>query len=285
MTTFEEFQKKYTGQKNVGNTPENTGECVGLSSLWMDNFNVPHLYGHAMDLYKNASTKDFIKIPNTPEAVVQKGDIVIWGKGYNGTFGHTGIATGTNTDANRFDCFQQNDPLNSTPHIKNYNYAYVTGWLRPKMYTNPPVSEHSEKDVNKLDKSDQIKRAYKALTGVWVKQEEIDPWLKKDLSLDDTMIEIMKGDRRFKKVWIEPELKKLEEDIETLRTHIEQYKKQNPQAILKEDDIIVETVKTYPVTDKNPSNSMDKPKPVSIDPVFSGPFVNLLQFLKKKLGL
>lgn len=130
--TLEEFISKYSGQKNVGNTPENRGECVGVSSLWMDNFDIPHVWGHATDLYKNASTKDFTKIPNTPDAIVQKGDIVVWGKGYNGTFGHTGVATGTNTDVNRFDCFQQNDPLGSTPHIKNYNYAYVIGWLRPK---------------------------------------------------------------------------------------------------------------------------------------------------------
>lgn len=144
MMTLSEFIKQYTGKSGVGNTPENMGECVGVSSLWMDNFNIAHVYGNAADLYKNAPTADFTKIPNTPDAIVQAGDIVIWGKGYNGTYGHTGVATGTNTDVNRFDCFQQNDPLGSTPHIKNYNYAYVTGWLRPKSTVIPQDTVHPQ---------------------------------------------------------------------------------------------------------------------------------------------
>jgi len=131
LLTFEQFYNEYKGKPNVGNTAANKGECVGLSSLWMDNFNIPHVYGHAKDLYTNAKTTDFAKIPNSPDAIVQKGDIVVWSAGFNGTYGHTGIATGK-ADINSFECFEQNDPLGSTPHNKTYNYAYVIGWLRPK---------------------------------------------------------------------------------------------------------------------------------------------------------
>lgn len=133
--TLQEFYDKYNGKSNVGNTAVNRGECVGLSSLWMDNFNVPHVYGHAKDLYANAPDEYFAKIPNTPDAIVQEGDIVVWGQGYNGTFGHTGVAKGK-ADVSSFECFQQNDPLGSKPHIKRYNYSYVIGWLRPK---NPAI--------------------------------------------------------------------------------------------------------------------------------------------------
>lgn len=128
---LQEFYNLYKGKENVGNTPGNRGQCVGLVSLWMDNFDVPHVWGHAKDLYKNAPSEYFQKIPNTPDAIVQDGDIVVWNAGYNGTYGHTGIAKGKH-DINSFEVFQQNDPLGSTPHIKKYNYAYVIGWLRPR---------------------------------------------------------------------------------------------------------------------------------------------------------
>lgn len=155
--TLDEFFNKYNGVKNTGNTPENKGECVGLSSLWMDNFNVPHVYGHAKDLYDNAPEELFAKIPNTPEGIVQDGDIVVWGQGYNGTYGHTGVAKGLH-DINRFDCFEQNDPLGSLPHIKNYSYAYVIGWLRPKTAPissdNPPTGSGSPAAIDDKFKYD-----------------------------------------------------------------------------------------------------------------------------------
>ncbi|MEK6829961.1 MAG: hypothetical protein AABY15_07635 [Nanoarchaeota archaeon] len=155
--TLRDFYNKYKGQKNVGNTPENRGECVGLASLWMDVFNIPHVYGHAQDLYKNAKDADFAKIPNTPDAIIQDGDIPVWGHGFNGTFGHTGIAYG-NHDVNNFDCFEQNDPLGSTSHIKRYNYAYVIGWLRPKNLPQSQDTVSKEKyDIDIASRDNQIK--------------------------------------------------------------------------------------------------------------------------------
>jgi len=149
--TLNEFYNKYKGQANVGNTEANRGECVGISSLWMDNFNVPHVYGHAKDLYANAPDEYFAKISNTPDAIIQDGDIAIWSAGYNGTYGHTGVAFGKH-DVNNFDCFEQNDPLGSTPHIKRYNYAYVIGWLRPKGQIQPSI------DYEKLFNETRVRR-------------------------------------------------------------------------------------------------------------------------------
>ncbi len=148
---FTEFLNKYNGMNGVGNTPENKGQCTGLTSLWMDNFGISHVFGNAEDLYTNALDKDFIKIPNTPDGIVQDGDIVVWGHGFNQTFGHTGIAYGK-ADVNSFDCFEQNDPLGSTPHIKNYNYAYVIGWLRPRasIISAEPMATITQKDLDDL---------------------------------------------------------------------------------------------------------------------------------------
>ena len=162
--TFDEFYNKYKGQKDVGNTAANKGECVGLSSLWMDNFGIAHVYGHAKDLYANAKTTDFAKIPNTPDAIVQKGDIVVWSANYNGTYGHTGVATGK-ADINTFECFEQNDPLGSTPHLKTYNYAYVTGWLRPKKAIIDTVSVPKE-DFERLVRKSSAYDFYCDKTGL-----------------------------------------------------------------------------------------------------------------------
>ena len=150
--TLNEFYNKYKNQPNVGNTPQNLGECVGLSSKWMDTFGIPHVYGHAYQLYNNAPDEYFAKIPNTPDAIVQNGDIVVWSQGYNGTYGHTGIAKGS-ADVNNFECFEQNDPLGSTPHIKKYNYAYVIGWLRIRN------SEVIAQSIAKPEITDQTKIA------------------------------------------------------------------------------------------------------------------------------
>ena len=128
---FSEFLNKYNGQQNVGNTTENKGQCVGLVAVWIDALSLPHVWGNAADLFANADEKFFDKILNTPEAIPQAGDIIVWSAKFNGTVGHTGIATGT-ADMNTLECFEQNDPLKSNCHLKVYKYSYVTGWLRPK---------------------------------------------------------------------------------------------------------------------------------------------------------
>ena len=128
--TFSTFLSTYNGQQNVGNTTENKGECVGLVCVYVDTLQLPHIWGHAMDLFINADEKFFEKILNTPDAIPQVGDIVVWAKAFNGTFGHTGIATGTG-DLNTFECFEQNDPIGSNCHLKTYNYNNVKGWVRP----------------------------------------------------------------------------------------------------------------------------------------------------------
>lgn len=150
--SFDEFQKQFSNQPNVGNTPENRGQCVGLVEVWIDTLGGPHDWGNATDLYNNADPNFFAKIPNTPTAIPQQGDIIVWDGKFNGGLGHTGIATGK-ADINSFDCFEQNDPINSKPHVKNYNYAYITGWLRPKNPSIDTVSVFKQDFENLVTKS------------------------------------------------------------------------------------------------------------------------------------
>lgn len=130
--TFDEFLAQYNGKTNVGNTPENKGECVGLASVWIDVLKGPHVWGNAKDMYQNADPNFFEKIPNSPTGVPQKGDIIIWNGTFNRGPGHVAIATGKG-DTKTFEVFEQNNPLGSNCHLRTYpNYNYVTGWFRPR---------------------------------------------------------------------------------------------------------------------------------------------------------
>lgn len=132
---FQDFLIKYNGMRDVGNTTENRGECTGLFAVYAESLGLPFTWGDAMDIFANADEKFYEKILNTPEAIPQQGDCVVWGKSFNGTFGHIALATGTAT-LTTFECFTQNDPLGSNCHLKTYpSYKSVIGWLRPKIAT------------------------------------------------------------------------------------------------------------------------------------------------------
>lgn len=128
---MQEFIAKYNGVGNVGNTTDNRGECVGLVMVWLKDQGLPHVWGHAKDLLINADRNSYNVIDNTPEAVPNPGDVIVWKQGFNNTFGHTAIVT--KATVNTFEVFEQNNPLGSPCRLHTYkNYAYVDGWLRPK---------------------------------------------------------------------------------------------------------------------------------------------------------
>lgn len=112
-------------------------QCFDLAFAWVDALGLDRAtirHALAYQIYESPidlTIQFFDLIPNTPSAVPQCGDIVVWNKNYNGGAGHVGIATGAgNTE--EFYCFAQNDPTGTNAHVKSYNYAYVDGWLRPK---------------------------------------------------------------------------------------------------------------------------------------------------------
>ena len=77
---------------------------------------------------------NYTKILNSPTAVPQAGDIIVWNSSFGGGFGHTAIATG-NGDTNSFESFDQNYPTGSVSHLVRHNYNGVIGWLRPNKLT------------------------------------------------------------------------------------------------------------------------------------------------------
>lgn len=113
---------------NIGNTPENKGECVGYISVYFDTWKASHVYGNANQLYANAGA-DYDKGTNWP---APRGAAATFGKpyGYIGGvyYGHTGLSLGDGRLA------QQNDPDGSLPAVKKYTNNGYIGWIRPKSY-------------------------------------------------------------------------------------------------------------------------------------------------------
>lgn len=122
------FISDYTGKPNVGTNSENTGECTGLVFTFLTTvLHAPFFYGNAKDLYDNAPAI-YQKFVNTPDAIPQEGDIMVWNKNMGSGFGHTAIVTSANI--NTFTVFEQNTNI-KTPHTNTYpNYTNVIGWLR-----------------------------------------------------------------------------------------------------------------------------------------------------------
>lgn len=134
---FDEYFKKYLG---VGIDFDNaySYQCFDLAN----DFAVkvlgtrPFIGMWAYEIYtnfKNQPDNDkYTLIPNTPDYVPIKGDIVIWAKSLNGSAGHVAIASGEGTTT-WFKSYEQNwtgrnDPVTLIKH----NYNHVLGCLRIK---------------------------------------------------------------------------------------------------------------------------------------------------------
>lgn len=142
----------------TGNTVENTGECVGLISVWMDTLGIAHEWGDAKDLLDNADTSKFDVIRNIPNDLTQHpnpGDIAVWDSSWGGGFGHTGVVVAA--DGSWLDVYEQNNPGN--PHIVHHiNYSGVLGWLHPQNQTvtppqTPALTDDEQRSLQVLTES------------------------------------------------------------------------------------------------------------------------------------
>ena len=155
---FDQFIEKYKGKavdfdgsygdqcvdlvrqyiKEVLEQPQPKG-VVGAKDFWTNFESDPNLKNY------------FLKIPDTKEAIPQKGDIVIWGSNY-GKYGHIAIINWANI--NQFQALSQNDPLGAKTILKNYSFNYVLGWFRA-LKTNDNMTDiikkYGCKTVEELD--------------------------------------------------------------------------------------------------------------------------------------
>ena len=145
MSKFKDFLEQFDGMSVEVADGSNYAQCVDLAVAWLDWLDLPRTFNHlyAYSIFQSATdgTKaNFDLIPNTPDGVPLEGDVVVWGKSYNGTAGHVGIATGEG-DTDTFKVFEQNNPVGSVSHVGEHNYNHVIGWLRPKEYLYDEVAQ------------------------------------------------------------------------------------------------------------------------------------------------
>ena len=130
--TIDQFVEKYIGKK-VDFDGAYGGQCVDLYRQYIHDVlgfpQTPTVKG-ACNIYDNCPDDKFDKIVNTPVAVPEKGDIIIWNSHTGGGFGH--VAIYLEGDINAFTSLDQNWPTLSKVTKTKHTYSHVLGWLRPK---------------------------------------------------------------------------------------------------------------------------------------------------------
>lgn len=162
--TIQEFITKWNGKYLERYDSSNKHECVDLILGYIDEVLglgsiIPIGILNASDLWDKTHklSPHVYKHSNTPQAVPQAGDIIVFSKSYNNGPGHTAIATGKGNTTS-FEAFSQNDPLGKPCILKTYNYSFVTGWLRPKVLDIPTTPTMT--DQQKIDYCNQIMKKY-----------------------------------------------------------------------------------------------------------------------------
>lgn len=149
---FNQFLGQYNNTFVEKEDDKNRNQCFDLAFAWMDALGIDRAairHELAYQIYENPvdlTVKYFDLIPNTPSAVTQVGDIVVWNSKYNGGAGHVGMA-GINANTDTTEIFSQNDPLGTNSHLKIYNYAYIDGFLRLKTSAPAPVFTFTEQTL------------------------------------------------------------------------------------------------------------------------------------------
>jgi len=177
--TFKQFLDKWNGKPCEIYDPSSKDQCVDLVLAWLQALGLGHLIPlgifNAFDMWKLPKLVPYFDfIPNTPDAIPQEGDIVVWGSSY-GKYGHVGIATGRGT-LRTFSAFVQNDPIGTKSHvIENYSYNGVLGWLRIKNSSNTNMTNLEKKAAWWFDLMNAViwKKTREEMT-----DEMVQSWIK-----------------------------------------------------------------------------------------------------------
>lgn len=135
MYTFQEFKDNVIG-RSLDYDGVAGYQCVDLVKVYLDwCFGInPGAWGNAKDywnaLNRPGMAEHFYRVQNTPDLVVQKGDIVVWGAMSGNPYGHVAIGLGEG-DLNGFQSLDQNW---GTSYVKQvgHNFNNVLGVLRVK---------------------------------------------------------------------------------------------------------------------------------------------------------
>lgn len=131
--TAQEFANRWNG-KTLDQDGAYGGQCVDVTRKWEQDNGWPITVGNAIEWPKNYDRKTFDWIDYHAGWKPVEGDMVVFGKEY-GPYGH--IALVLSADQSKMHSFEQNDPIGSVCHYKDYSYTGVLGWLHPKTITPP----------------------------------------------------------------------------------------------------------------------------------------------------
>lgn len=127
MFSLAGFISTNLGMPNVGDTPGNRGQCVGLIERWLDVNGKLHVWGDAKDLLSNADVNVYHVFKNQPMNYPSTGSIVVWDGTWGSGHGHCAVVIGANV--RHLAVFEQNNPTGSYPVVGNHDYTGVLGWL------------------------------------------------------------------------------------------------------------------------------------------------------------
>ena len=134
--TYDNFVKKYLN-KEIDYDSVSGVQCVDLAKLYIDKVigvkpqSIGDAYCYYDDYNKTYLKRYFKRIKYRRGVKSQKGDLVIWGKKYNGSskYGHIAIATGVQTK-NNITTYDENFGKKAM-HKVVHSLSGLDGFLRP----------------------------------------------------------------------------------------------------------------------------------------------------------
>lgn len=148
MLRLDDFIRLHAGKKLDWDNAYN-GQCVDLFRFYLHDvldFPQPRAVTGAADFWTNYTSdpvlKDnFTKIPNTPDFIPQKGDVMIWNKRAGGGFGHIAVVADNQATTSTFTSFDQNWRALNVCELTTHDYKNVYGVLRPVQSIQEPMPE------------------------------------------------------------------------------------------------------------------------------------------------
>lgn len=166
--TYADFIKKYNGKRTDYDGAYGT-QCVDLAKLYIDKVlgvkpeNIGNAHAYYDNFDKTYLKKYFKKIAYKKGVKVKKGDLVVWGKKYNGKSenGHIAIATGTMGD-DYIITYDQNWDGKEMKKVK-HSLTGISGFLRPieQDNINPPKAKTQPVKEQKKEDSKYFKKCSK----------------------------------------------------------------------------------------------------------------------------
>lgn len=184
--SLQAFIDKYLGKQvefhSYGTGAQN--QCIDLSNQYIKEVLdlTPIIGTNAKDVGSKFNKDQFDWIVNTPEAIIQRGDIPVWNGNVGGGAGHIAIALEGGIDS--FKSLDQNWSQVERVTLENHNYNNVIGWLRPKGGVPSMANMYKGLDLSNVESMKAVVDLYdKWKNGGFVEKSEYDKLMAEAVEL------------------------------------------------------------------------------------------------------